>query len=395
MIAIKETNLAFETLEVRDETNRIILHHSGEIDRDFSAAEIHQMHINKHWSGIGYHFVIRKNGLIERGRPLWAVGAHTQDNNGDSIGVNIAGDFDLGTPTDAQIESLTALICRLCAQFCIPIDDKSLLAHCDLMPTACPGRHLYEKLPEIRNQAARRLAAENRTVLSRKESDETLCALSAKYESDGNPAAVSGGGGDLGGISYGIYQLSSGAGSVQSFLSFACTYPNRALANYGVVLSRYSVNSGDFINEWKSIGTIDPAGFSQLQNAYAKSTYYDTAANDLRNAYYDIQTKSRAMQAVLFSRSVQYGSGNMVELYANACARLGHPNLSYVNSDYFDRQMIAAIYDFLIEECDNAYQLPSGLYHSPNDWANGSRAVVKIGLKNRFVNEKSDALAML
>ncbi|MBP9550733.1 MAG: hypothetical protein KBE34_02250, partial [Veillonella sp.] len=28
------------------------------------------------WAGIGYHFVIRKDGTIERGRPLSVVGAH-------------------------------------------------------------------------------------------------------------------------------------------------------------------------------------------------------------------------------------------------------------------------------------------------------------------------------
>ena len=56
--------------------------------------------------------------------------------------------------------------------------------------------------------------------------------------------------------------------------------------------------------------------------------------------------------------------------------------------------MISAIYDFLVEECDQAYNNGS-YYHSPNDWANGSYTVVKVGLRNRFVNEKEDALAML
>jgi hypothetical protein len=70
-------------------------------------------------------------------------------------------------------------------------------------------------------------------------------------------------------------------------------------------------------------------------------------------------------------------------------------NLSYVDAPEFDRGMIEAVYDFLIEECDGAYKLASGLYHSPDDWANGSYEVVKVGLRNRFVNERADLLAMV
>ena len=42
--------------------------------------------------------------------------------------------------------------------------------------------------------------------------------LSASYESNGNPGCVSSGAGDLGGISYGAYQLASAAGSVDAFI---------------------------------------------------------------------------------------------------------------------------------------------------------------------------------
>ena len=52
--------------------------------------------------------------------------------------------------------------------------------------------------------------------------------------------------------------------------------------------------------------------------------------------------------------------------------------------------MIAAIYDFLIDEADNAAWNGRRL-HSPKDWVNGSQDVVA-GLRNRFVHEKADAL---
>ena len=85
----------------------------------------------------------------------------------------------------------------------------------------------------------------------------------------------------------------------------------------------------------------------------------------------------------------------MYELYTEAVRKIGYPNLSYVDDKNFDRAMIGAIYDFLADECKNAYQKSNSLYHSPKDWANGSYDVVKIGLLNRFINEKNDALELL
>lgn len=219
--------------------------------------------------------------------------------------------------------------------------------------------------------------------------------LVLKYEASGDPGAVSTGSGDLGGRSYGIYQLSSTSGSVQAFLQWATAYPDAALANYAKVLSCYAINSPEFIAKWQEIAGIDPVGFAKLQNEYAGDTYYNAAVYKLQAVNYNLEKHTSAMQAVLLSRAVQYGADNMPELYTNAAKRLGYPNLSYVDTANFDDQMIPSIYDFLIGECDNAYQLSNGLYHGPGDWANGSYDVVKIGLKNRFINEKDDALALL
>lgn len=221
-------------------------------------------------------------------------------------------------------------------------------------------------------------------------------SLVLKYEAGGNPATVSIGSGDLGGMSYGRYQFSSTAGVVENFINWLCNYPEDCYANYGRVLkSKYPINSDAFVEEWKSIGTIDAQGFAKLQDEYAGDMYYNAGYWDLKNHGYDMEKHSEAMKAVLFSRAIQYGPGNMHELYTEAVRLLGHPNLTYVDDKYFDEKMIAAIYDFLIKECDNAYELKNGNYHSPKDWANGSYTVVKVGLRNRFVNEKADALDLL
>ena len=59
---IIDTNLDFGSLSKRKSTTRIILHHAAAESCD--AATIHQWHLTKGWSGIGYHFVVRKNGSI-------------------------------------------------------------------------------------------------------------------------------------------------------------------------------------------------------------------------------------------------------------------------------------------------------------------------------------------
>lgn len=221
-------------------------------------------------------------------------------------------------------------------------------------------------------------------------------SLVLKYEAGGDPATVSSGSGDLGGRSYGIYQFSSTAGVVDDFIEWLCKYPEDCYANYGRVLkAAYPVNSPNFVSTWINIGTVDAGGFARLQNEYAGDKYYNAAYWALKNRGYDMEKHSEAMRAVLFSRAIQYGPGNMYELYTEAVRRLGYPNLSYVDDKAFDRAMIENIYDFLADECQNAYQLSSGSYHSPKDWANGSYTVVKVGLLNRFRNEKQDALDLL
>ena len=218
--------------------------------------------------------------------------------------------------------------------------------------------------------------------------------LTKKYESGGNPACVSDGEGDLGGISYGLYQLSSESGSVDAFIDFCIDYEDEKLANYGRVLRENPVNSEEFIEQWKLIGTVDSDGFEELQDAYAVDTYYDMAVLLLAKEGYHADRHSEAMESVIMSRAIQYGSYNTVDLFSDACSRLGYDNLSYVDDVSFDSQVIQSIYDLLIEECDNARQDKAGMYHSPEDWVNGSRSVV-FGLRNRFSNEKQDALCML
>lgn len=222
---------------------------------------------------------------------------------------------------------------------------------------------------------------------------EKLSSICKKYESNGDPAIVSSGEGDYGGMSYGMYQFSSNSGTVNYFIDWLKQYPQDCYANYGRVLeSKYPVNSTPFVREWQSIGTIDPGGFGNLQSEYTWDKYYVPAKERLAKAYYDMDKHSDAMKAVLFSRAVQYSEYYMVELFSEALGYLdkSYYNLSYVDDSYFDADMIDAIYSFLADEALDAINRGG---HSSKDWVNGSISVCK-SLYNRFLNEKNDALKM-
>lgn len=151
---IVETDLTFNgCLNTRNETNRIVVHHVGGANRDFSAEEIHGWHLNQGWAGIGYHFVIRTDGSIERGRPEDKVGAHAKGFNHDSIGINVAGTFDEAEPTNEQIEAVSMLIGWLADKYNVPISADSVCGHRDLMETDCPGEKLYDMLDVVRGKA--------------------------------------------------------------------------------------------------------------------------------------------------------------------------------------------------------------------------------------------------
>ena len=151
---VREYDLDFTTLYNRDDTDLIVIHHTGNpVDDDLSAEQIHASHLMLGWSGCGYHYVIRKAGPIVVGRPEWAVGAHAQGCNWYSVGIHLCGNFEFAEPTQAQIESTSYLIGYLCDKYCLIPTAETVKGHCDLMATACPGRNLYDQLQTLRGKA--------------------------------------------------------------------------------------------------------------------------------------------------------------------------------------------------------------------------------------------------
>lgn len=111
-------------------------------DLDIGVKEIDEWHRARGWSGVGYHYVIRHDGTIERGRPLEKVGAHVKGHNTYSIGICLVGGADdTGKPeanyTAAQYASLRLILDGLVRRF----PDSNILGHCDFpgVAKACPS----------------------------------------------------------------------------------------------------------------------------------------------------------------------------------------------------------------------------------------------------------------
>lgn len=132
------------SLSKRRTTDLVVVHHTASAS-DITVDDIHQMHINNGWVGIGYNIVVYPDGTIHEGRPIDCSGAHCEGENGHSIGVNLVGNFEEYAPTEAQITSLKDVLRWLTDNY----GGIEIAGHREYNATACPGQHLADRLPGI------------------------------------------------------------------------------------------------------------------------------------------------------------------------------------------------------------------------------------------------------
>lgn len=102
------------------EIKRIVVHCSDSSDSvDIGAKQIRQWHVKDNgWSDIGYHYVIRRSGQIERGREDDVAGAHVRGHNSDSIGICVVGRKMFDTK---QLQALYGLLRGLMDKYNVPV----------------------------------------------------------------------------------------------------------------------------------------------------------------------------------------------------------------------------------------------------------------------------------
>ena len=188
-------------------------------------------------------------------------------------------------------------------------------------------------------------------------------ALSARYESKGDVGTISSGAGDPGGKSYGTYQLSSKAGTMEKFLN---SPEGQAFAQkYGLDPSQ--IGTAAFDAAYKNAVAGDKEGFAGAQEAFIKRTHYDPVARAAQEMGYDISDPT--IQKALFSQSVQHGLAGNKKILAAAMQQAG-PN--------------ASTQDVL-----------TSLYTARNQYIGGLSDMdprIKASLSKRMENELGDAL---
>jgi N-acetylmuramoyl-L-alanine amidase len=116
--------------------DKIIVHCSASPQgRGDDAATIHRWHLERGWSGIGYHEVITEDGTLQNGRPWYWQGAHCQGHNKGSIGICLFGEG--GDATASQLTTLKARVAYWVREY----PEVDIVGHSDLddKKPDCPG----------------------------------------------------------------------------------------------------------------------------------------------------------------------------------------------------------------------------------------------------------------
>jgi len=134
---ILKTNLKFRTMTPRsiNKIDRMLLHHAAAVN--CSAEDIHNWHLARDWAGIGYNFLVRKDGKIYEGRPIDYVPAHTTGFNTCSIGICFEGNFEVETMSEEQKQAGKELVAYLKEKHNISLVQR----HKDVNSTSCPGQN--------------------------------------------------------------------------------------------------------------------------------------------------------------------------------------------------------------------------------------------------------------
>ena len=169
MEILEQTYTWAAPLTRRGVTRRIILHHAAAVT--CTAQQIHQWHLANGWAGIGYHFFVRKDGRIYRGRPKETVGAHAGNNNYDSIGICFEGSFDREQMNEVQRTAGAELVAYLKQKYGI----TTVQRHRDVNATGCPGGNF--PFEAIANGGGAEASAPAQTVRTANDTAVTLPLL--------------------------------------------------------------------------------------------------------------------------------------------------------------------------------------------------------------------------
>ena len=122
-------------------------------DQTCSAAQSDTWHRrDRHYKfGIGYHYVVRRDGQIEPGRPEWMVGAHCKNHNAHSLGICYEGGLNArGQPDDTRTLAQKLAMLQLLEVLHRKYPKALIVGHHDLNPQKdCPCFDAVKEYAEL------------------------------------------------------------------------------------------------------------------------------------------------------------------------------------------------------------------------------------------------------
>ena len=107
--------------------------------QNFTVDDIRRWHRQRGFNDCGYHYVIRLDGCIEKGRPIETVGAHCMGHNSRSIGIAYVGGLDAeGRPKDTRTAAQKASLSFLVAMLRKAYPESKVYGHNAFSSKACP-----------------------------------------------------------------------------------------------------------------------------------------------------------------------------------------------------------------------------------------------------------------
>jgi hypothetical protein len=149
------------------------------------------------------------------------------------------------------------------------------------------------------------------------------------------------------------------------------TYLKKADPSIYQSLAHYGAGTSNFDATWKALAQNYGSRFDSLQHNYIQGAYYTPAANNLKSASgIDLSKRSSALQNVVWSVSVQHGTGGAARMFKNAGITNGMSDATIIKKIYAERS-------------NTARYFPS------------SSTAIRNSVANRFKSELNDALRML
>ncbi|MDL2268199.1 N-acetylmuramoyl-L-alanine amidase [Desulfovibrio sp. OttesenSCG-928-G15] len=112
---------------------------------DIGAKEIRGWHTaspprGNGWADIGYHGVIRRNGILETGRMLDRAGAHCSGHNAHSVGICLVGGINaLGRPENNFTPEQWGTLARTVQDLVRKFPKAKVFGHNEFSTKACPS----------------------------------------------------------------------------------------------------------------------------------------------------------------------------------------------------------------------------------------------------------------